>query len=139
MRGGEIIREARLRAGLSQQELAERLGTTQSVIARWETGARSPTFESLRRAVRAAGLDLHVTLGAPDRDHERFIRENLMLSADERLDRLTAQWSGLKELVDAAGGPAADERKTTGKDRAGSAGATRRKASPRRTKRNSAT
>lgn len=99
MRGGEIIREARRRAGLSQQDLAERLGTTQSVVTRWETGRRSPTFETVVRAVRACGLELSVTLGAPDPDHDLFIRENRRLTPAERLQRMTAQRAGLEELV----------------------------------------
>ena len=99
MQGGEIIREARHRAGLSQKQLAERLGTTQSVITRWETGRRSPTFEALVRAVRACGLDLAITLAAADPDHELMLRENLRLSPAQRLERLTEQVAGLDELA----------------------------------------
>jgi transcriptional regulator with XRE-family HTH domain len=106
--GGELIREARKRAGLSQRELAERLGTTQSVIARWETGVRSPTVETLLRAVRACGLDLNITLGAPDPDHELLIRENRRLTPSARLDRMVDQTAGLVDLLRyarGAGGP----------------------------------
>ena len=99
MRGGHIIREARRRAGLTQQELAERLGTTQSVITRWETGKRSPTFDTVVKTVRACGLDLAITLGQPDPDHELFIRENRRLLPTQRLDRMTDQKEGLDELV----------------------------------------
>jgi transcriptional regulator with XRE-family HTH domain len=99
MRGGELIREARRRASLTQQEVADRLGTTQSVVTRWETGARSPSFETVVRAIRACGLELAVTIGPPDIDHELFIRENLRLSPAERLDRLTEQQEGLRQLV----------------------------------------
>lgn len=99
MRGGEMIKEARRRAGLSQRELAERLGTTQSVITRWETGQRSPTFETLVRAVRACGLDLAVSLGPPDPDHDLFIRENRKLSPAARLEQMTQQSAGLDELL----------------------------------------
>lgn len=106
MRGGEIIREARLRAGLSQQLLAERLGTTQSVITRWERGVRSPTFETLVRAVRACGLELGVTLGSPDPDHDLFIRENLRLTPAERLEQMTKQRAGIDELLGARREPA---------------------------------
>lgn len=45
MQAARLIREARLKAGLSQAELAHRLHTKQSVVARWETGAqRTPFF-----------------------------------------------------------------------------------------------
>src|SRR5882672_4239082 len=39
---GELIRSARLRAGLSQAELAQRLGMASSSIARWETDTVEP-------------------------------------------------------------------------------------------------
>lgn len=64
MKGGELIREARLRAGLTQAEVARRLGTGQSVIARWESGRRSPTFETVVRAIGACGFDLGVSIAA---------------------------------------------------------------------------
>jgi transcriptional regulator with XRE-family HTH domain len=99
MRGGQIIREARRRSGLTQRELAEGLGTTQSVITRWETGRRSPTFETVVTAVRACGLELGITLGRPDPDHDLFMRENRRLRPAERLDRMTEQKEGLDELV----------------------------------------
>ncbi len=99
MRGGEIIKEARRRAGLRQRELAERLGTTQSVITRWERGQRSPTFETLVRAVRACGLDLAVSLGPPDPDHDLFLRENRKLDPATRLRQMTQQSAGLDELL----------------------------------------
>ncbi len=100
MRGGQIIREARRRSGLTQQDLAERLGTTQSVVTRWETGQRSPTLETVARAVRACGLELAITLGRPDPDHELFIHENLQLRPAERLTRMTEQKEGLDELME---------------------------------------
>ena len=99
MRGGELIREARRRAGITQQELAERLGTTQSVVTRWETGARSPSFETVVRAVRACGLELGVRVVTPDPDHDLFIRENLRLPTAERLSRLAEKQAGMQQLL----------------------------------------
>jgi transcriptional regulator with XRE-family HTH domain len=58
----DLIREARLRAGLSQQELAERSGRDRSVIARWEQGAVAPSLESVLDVVRACGFDLPLEL-----------------------------------------------------------------------------
>lgn len=44
---------ARVRAGLTQAELAERMGTTQSVIARLESGARMPSVNTLLKFAKA--------------------------------------------------------------------------------------
>ncbi len=54
----ELAREligARARAGLTQQELAERMGTTQSAIARLESGGRLPSMKTLLRYAQATG------------------------------------------------------------------------------------
>lgn len=101
-RGGEIIREARLRAGLSQQELADRLGTSQSVIARWEKGHRSPTVETMLRAVRACDLDVSVSVAGYDHDHDLLMYRNLALSPANRLDKMVGDRQGLDELIGSA-------------------------------------
>ncbi len=46
---------ARVKAGLTQQEVAERMGTTQSVIARLEAGNSLPSMKSLYRYAEATG------------------------------------------------------------------------------------
>jgi len=46
---------ARVRAGLTQAELAERMGTTQSVVARLESGAQLPSVKTLLRFAKATG------------------------------------------------------------------------------------
>lgn len=56
--------EARTRAGLTQAELAERMGTTQSAIARIEGGSINPSVGALRRYAEATGSRLKVTLEA---------------------------------------------------------------------------
>lgn len=60
---GEILRQARLSAGLTQVQLAERAGVTQSVISTYESGGREPALSTLTRLVQAAGmrLDLQIT------------------------------------------------------------------------------
>ena len=62
MRSADLIREARLRAGLTQYELAERSGRDRSVIARWEQGTVAPSIETLVELVRACGFDLPLEL-----------------------------------------------------------------------------
>lgn len=60
-----LVHKVRVDAGLTQGELAERMGTTQSAIARMEGGGVRPTLETLEKLARAIGSDLIVGL-APD-------------------------------------------------------------------------
>ncbi len=60
MIGGELVREARKRAGLTQQQLADKAGTTQSTLARLESGRTSPSLEQVQRLMRLAGFELLV-------------------------------------------------------------------------------
>lgn len=46
---------ARSRAGLSQSEVAQRMGTTQSVVARLESGKRPPSMRTVERFAQAVG------------------------------------------------------------------------------------
>jgi ribosome-binding protein aMBF1 (putative translation factor) len=59
------IRELREARGLSQRELAERVGTTQSAIARLEAGNISPSLPTLDRVAEALGAELTVTIADP--------------------------------------------------------------------------
>lgn len=53
---------ARAKAGLTQGEVAERMGTTQSVIARLESGQRSPSLRTVQRYAEAVGARAVVRL-----------------------------------------------------------------------------
>lgn len=50
----------RQRAGLSQAEVARRMNTTQTAIARLERGQQSPTTKTLRRYAQATGFCLEI-------------------------------------------------------------------------------
>lgn len=56
------IAEARGRAQLSQAQLAEKVGTTQAMVNRWERGTSRPTTKSLERVAKATNSRLHVEL-----------------------------------------------------------------------------
>lgn len=86
------MRSARLRAGLSQGELAERLGMPRSSIARWETDAVEPGFSTLRRVLQACGFDLSLALVPFERNAEQDARL-------QELRRLTPQ-ERLRAMVD---------------------------------------
>jgi transcriptional regulator with XRE-family HTH domain len=90
MTAGELIRSARLRARLSQAELAERLSTPRSQIARWEADDVEPGFATVRRVLRACGFDLSMVLVpyARDEEHEHRLRELQQLTPQERLHRM---------------------------------------------------
>ena len=61
-RVGDVVRDARLQAGLSQRDLARRARTAQSVVARVEAGTTSPTWDTLTRLVAAAGFELRANI-----------------------------------------------------------------------------
>ena len=59
----EVI-AARARAGLSQAELAERMKTSQSAIARLESGRSRPSVRTLEKLAAATGAKLRISLNA---------------------------------------------------------------------------
>src|SRR4051794_37453780 len=87
MRSADLIREARLRAGLSQYELAELTGRDRTVIARWEHGHVAPSLETLLELLHACGFDLPVELVPYDRTDQR-LHKNALLSLERRAHRL---------------------------------------------------
>lgn len=60
--GGDLVREARRRARLTQAEVAAKAGTTQSAIARLESGRVDPAFGLVLRLVHLCGFRLDVAL-----------------------------------------------------------------------------
>ena len=88
MRASRVVREARRRAGLTQQQLADRLDTSQSVIARWESGKAQPSLENLERVVGACGFELRLGIGEADPGERSLIERNLALDPTARLDQL---------------------------------------------------
>lgn len=87
---GMMIREARLRAGLSQVELSDRSGKDRAQIARWERDVVQPSFETLRELVRACGFDLDLRLVPYDVDDRESaqLRKSLLRSPQERLQTM---------------------------------------------------
>ncbi|HEY7003025.1 MAG TPA: helix-turn-helix transcriptional regulator [Gaiellaceae bacterium] len=61
------VADRRRERGLSQAELAKLVGTTQSAIARLESGGRPPRIDTLLRIANALEADLHIEL----RDREQ--------------------------------------------------------------------
>jgi transcriptional regulator with XRE-family HTH domain len=84
---GELIREARLRAGLTQVELGDLAGKDRAQIARWERHAVQPSFETLRHLLRACGYDLSSDLLVYQPVPEPRLEELARLTPQERLTR----------------------------------------------------
>ena len=87
MTGGAVIREARLRAGLSQGDLGERIGRDRTQVARWERDAVSPSFDVVMQIVAVCGLDLHLTFQPRMPVDDAVIRDWVALSPQERIAR----------------------------------------------------
>jgi transcriptional regulator with XRE-family HTH domain len=98
MIGGELVREARKRAALTQAELAERAGTTQSAIARLESGRTSPSLEQVERLLRLCGLQLIVALAPYDDSDIVQAEASLRRTPDERARRLASTVNKMRAL-----------------------------------------
>lgn len=103
--GNDLIREARRRVGWTQSQLAEKAGTTQSAIARLESGRTSPAFDDVIRLLRVMGLDLDFMLVERDDSDWTQAERLLPLSTDQRHERhahITAQYRAIRGARDAA-------------------------------------
>ncbi len=60
---GARLRDLRLLTGMTQTRLAERLGTTQSAVARLEAGRQRLSLSTLQRAAHALGCDVQLVIG----------------------------------------------------------------------------
>ena len=56
----QVLRTARQRAGLTQQALAARAGTSQATLSAYETGRKTPSVETLTRLLAATGSRLSI-------------------------------------------------------------------------------
>lgn len=97
--GNDLVREGRRRVGWTQAELAAKAGTTQSAIARLESGRTSPAFDDVLRYLRLMGLDLDLMLVERDDSDWTQAERTLALSTDARHarhDRVTAQYRAIR-------------------------------------------
>jgi len=84
--GAGLLRYARLKAKLSQAELAERANVPRSMVSAYERDQRQATLPTLIRLLRAAGFDLRMEL-TPHDDHDEVLAERELLRSPE--DRRT--------------------------------------------------
>ena len=90
VRASDLIREARLRAGLTQAELSKLTGRERSVIARWEQGAVSPSFDNMLEVIEACGFELPLLLVPRETSLDDRLEKNRKLSPERRAQRLLA-------------------------------------------------
>jgi transcriptional regulator with XRE-family HTH domain len=96
------IRVARRTAGLSQQELARRLGTSQPVIARLEREGGNPTVRTLEQTLRATGHRLTLSI-EPHRSSidESLVRQHLDLTPAARIAQLETMYEEARAIAQA--------------------------------------
>ncbi len=89
-----LLQLARLKAGMSQRELAERASVPVTMISAYERDLRQPTLATLLRLLRAAGYDLRLHLAAYDPHDEVLARlEDDRSEAERRArDRHLQAW-----------------------------------------------
>ena len=73
MKIGDRIKEARRRAGISQENLSERIGVNRSYLSLVENGKSSPTFDFLEKV--AVGLELKAEDLVLGQDISQYFRE----------------------------------------------------------------
>lgn len=100
MISGDLLLEARRRAGLSQAELARRAGKPVSSIGRWERGEVLPSLETLRELIRACDLELTFGIANADlEDHDlTLIEQTLALETAERVGAAVAAGAAVARL-----------------------------------------
>ena len=88
MSTGSLIRDARLAEGLTQAQLARRLGITQPSVARLEAAGDEVTVATLQRALNVMGRTLVLQAQLmPSSVDESHLRDSLRLSPGERIER----------------------------------------------------
>ena len=89
-----LVQLARLRAGLSQRELAERAAVPATMVSAYERDRRQPTVETLRKLVRAAGFELRMHLEPYDPHDDVLVALERNRTREERArrDRQVEAW-----------------------------------------------
>ena len=109
-----LVRQLRLQAGITQQELANTAGTSQSTIAAYEAGAKSPTVRTIAKLANSLNLEMVTTymprLTREDHRSLAFHREiaeilrktpvPVISRARDNLDKLSAIQPGARQVFE---------------------------------------
>ena len=94
--------DARNRAGLTQEELARKMGTTQPVVARLESGRGHPSMRTLDRLAKATGSRLVISFSQPPRTSLQLLAAQPVYLATGRCwgryDKEQPRLTGAKQL-----------------------------------------
>lgn len=96
---GEIIKTERIKKGMTQEELAEKVGVKKSAVAKWENGRVSEIKRSnLKMLSEALGIDPNQLLGDIENDPVGVAHELADIYLDPALRAMIAEY---KQLSDA--------------------------------------
>ena len=93
-----IVRFSRLRAGLTQSELADRAGISQPALARIEAGRISPRLQTIERLLRECGMSLEAMPRGGTGVDRSTIRRMLALTPQQRLRIATKEAQNLEAI-----------------------------------------
>ena len=65
----DVLRNLRISANLSQEDLANRLGLAKSTISMYENGSRKPNFETLEAIADTFNVDMNTLIGKTEHEN----------------------------------------------------------------------
>ena len=93
MQTGQKIAQLRLKAGLTQQQLADKLFVTQQLVSKWENGTRRPDYLMLKEMADIFSLNAEDIFPAEETVLDELslcIPENMTASAEELTDKINS-------------------------------------------------
>lgn len=99
---GEKLRTARKNAGLTQEQLAERLPVSRQAVAKWESEKGMPDIENLKRLAKLLNVSIDYLLDDGEALDLSVTREKIDLAAYSYARKAGGRWSkkaGKKDMV----------------------------------------
>lgn len=84
---GEKLKEARQKAGLSQEQISEKLHVSRSAVAKWETGKGMPDIENLKAAAQLLNVSIDYLLDEGTGFSIQSVKERIDLNDYEKVGR----------------------------------------------------